>query len=195
MTAMPLSGKEEVGGSRGDRRWPEVLLASGPLIPSDISLSLSSGAHSCWLRAGLCWAPLPASPRLRSLLSRLPLPEGRDIPTWLEGAELLLAIAMIPACALIPVPLLAFARRLRRGPVRVSRSWVAAWVVVTSSGAAVEGLFVWRLVRFIAAPFANLPAPSWHALYFGMGYLLTGTAMMLTLAGVSRSARRTARDS
>ncbi len=192
---MPLSGKEEVGGSRGDRRWPEVLLASGSIDTERYQFEPVVG-RPLLLVAG--WALLGSAACLTTFaISTIPapLPEGRDIPTWLEGAELLLAIAMIPACALIPVPLLAFARRLRRGPVRVSRSWVAAWVVVTSSGAAVEGLFVWRLVRFIAAPFANLPAPSWHALYFGMGYLLTGTAMMLTLAGVSRSARRTARDS
>jgi hypothetical protein len=117
-----------------------------------------------------------------------PMPDGRYIATWLAGVEAVLAITMIPACALIPVPLLAFVRHLLRGAIRASRVWVAAWAMTAASGVAVEGLFVWRLARFLAAPFANLPAPSWHALYFGIGYLLTGTAMMLTLAGVSRSA-------
>jgi hypothetical protein len=119
-----------------------------------------------------------------------PMPNGRDIPLWLECCEALLAIMMIPACALIPVPLLVYVQRLLRRRVRVSRSWVKAWTIAASAGVTIEGLFLWRLVRSLTTPFANLPAPSWHALLFGVGYLVVGLAMTLVLAGAGRSAAR-----
>jgi hypothetical protein len=121
-----------------------------------------------------------------------PTPDGRDIPLWLECCEALLAITMIPACALIPVPLLIYVRRLLRRRIRVSHGWVAAWNIAGSAGVTIEGIFMWRLVRNLTTPFANLPVPSWHALFFGIGYIVVGTAMTLVLAGAGRSAKKSA---
>jgi hypothetical protein len=45
------------------------------------------------------------------------------------------------------------------------------------------------LVRNLSTPLANLPDPSWHALYFGIGYFVVGMAMTLTLAGALRDIR------
>jgi hypothetical protein len=51
---------------------------------------------------------------------------------------------------------------------------------------------MWRLVRNLTTPYANLPVPSWHALFFGIGYLVVSVAMLLVLAGAGRSARNSA---
>ena len=151
-----------------------------PALRRRLALTLSwalLGSVACLTTFAISTIPIPA-----------PWPDGRDIPFWLECSEALLAIAMIPACALIPVPLLISGRRLLRGRIRASRNWTFAWTITASAGVAIEGLFVWRLVRNLSTPFANLPAPSWHALYFGVGYFVVGIAMTLALAGAGWSA-------
>jgi hypothetical protein len=115
------------------------------------------------------------------------MPDGREIPSWLGGCEALLAITMIPACALIPVPLLIHVRRLFRcSRIGGSGGWVAAWTISASAAISVEALFLWRLTRNLTTPYANLPTPSWHALLFGLGYLAAGTAMTFVVAGAGR---------
>jgi len=114
-----------------------------------------------------------------------PTPTGRDIPLWLQLTGTLLSITMIPACAVIPVPLLVLVRRLPRA----STNWAAALVIAGTAGLAIESLFIWRLVRFLATPYSNMATPSWHALCFGIGYLVAGVAMTLILAGAGWSAR------
>lgn len=99
---------------------------------------------------------------------------------------------MIPACALIPLPLLISVRRLLRRRIRASRNWVAAWTIAASAGVAIEGTFMWRLAENLTTPFANLPTPSWHALYFGVGYLAVGIGMALALAGAGWSVAKNA---
>ena len=134
----------------------------------------------------LAWALLASAACLTTFaISTIPapMPDGRNIPFWLECCEALLAVAMIPACALIPLPLLVSVRRLLRRRIRASHNWVAAWTIAASAGVAIEGLFMWRLVENLTTPFANLPTPSWHALYFGVGYLVVGIGMALALAG------------
>jgi hypothetical protein len=121
-----------------------------------------------------------------------PMPDGRNVPTWLWCAEVLLALTMIPGCALAPLPLLASTRRRLRTQIHASKNWVAAWTIAGSAGVAVEGLFIWRLVRNLMTPFANLPTPSLHALYFGIGFLTVGMIMIVVLAGASSSARHDA---
>ncbi len=44
---------------------------------------------------------------------------------------------------------------------------------------------MWRLVGNLTTPLANLPTPSWHALYFGVGYLAVGIGMALGLVGAA----------
>jgi hypothetical protein len=139
----------------------------------------------------LAWALLASAACLTTFaISTIPAPtpDGRDIPFWLESCEALLALAMIPACALLPLPLLVSVRRLLRRRIRASRNWVATWTVAASAGVAIEALFLWRLVENLITPFANLPTPSWHALYFGVGFLVVGIGMALALAGAGRSA-------
>jgi hypothetical protein len=141
----------------------------------------------------LAWALLASAACLTTFaISSIPapMPDGRNIPFWLECCEGLLAVAMIPACALIPLPLLVSVIRLLRRRIRASRNCVAAWTVAASAGAAIEGLFMWRLVRNLTTPFANLPTPSWHALDFGVSFLAAGIGMALALAGAARSARK-----
>lgn len=143
----------------------------------------------------LLWALLASAACLTTFtISTIPAPtpDGRDIPFWLDCCEALLAVAMIPACALIPLPLLVSVRRLLRKRIRTSRNWIAAWTIAASAGVAIEGLFMWRLVRNLTTPFANLPIPSWHALYFGVGYLAVGIGMALALTGAGWSARKNA---
>jgi hypothetical protein len=52
----------------------------------------------------------------------------------------------------------------------------------------------WALLASAACltTFANLSTPSWHALYFGVGYLAVGIGMALALAGAGWSARNSA---
>jgi hypothetical protein len=116
-----------------------------------------------------------------------PMPDGRNIPFWLEAVEALLAVTMIPACVLIPAPLLATVRRLLRSRLHVDPKWVTAWTTAGSFGVVIEGLFVWRLVRNLSTPFANLPVPSWHAFYFGIGFLVVGAGMTVALFYAWRS--------
>jgi hypothetical protein len=122
-----------------------------------------------------------------------PVPDGRDIPFWLLACEALLAIIMVPACVLIPLPLLATVRRqLRR--MQVPANWVTAWTITASAAVAVEGLFAWRLTGMLTTPYYNLPGPSWHALYFGIAFLAAGLAMIAVLrAAASRTDWRPAR--
>jgi hypothetical protein len=135
------------------------------------------GAAACLTTFAISTIPIPA-----------PWPDGRDIPFWLECCEAVLAIAMIPACAMAPVPLLISVRRLLRRQIRASRNWISAWTITASTAVAIEGLFVWRLARNLFTPYADVPDPSWHALYFGVGYLAVGIAMALALAGAGWSA-------
>lgn len=143
----------------------------------------------------LAWALLASAACLTTFaISTLPapMPDGRDIPFWLECCEALLAGVIIPACALIPLPLLLSVRRLLRSQIRVSGNWVAAWTIAASAGVGIEALFMWRLVKNLATPYANLPTPSWHALDFGVGYLAVGVGMALALAGAGWSAVKNA---
>jgi hypothetical protein len=139
----------------------------------------------------LAWTALASAACLTTFaISAIPapMPDGRDIPLWLECCEALLAITMIPACAVIPVPLLIHVRRLfRRARIGRSGRWAAAWTISASAAVAVEALFLWRLTRNLTTPYANLPAPSWHALLFGIGYLAAGTAMTFVVAGAGRA--------
>jgi hypothetical protein len=118
------------------------------------------------------------------------MPDGRNIPPWLDAATVALALFMLPACAMIPVPLLLGGRRqLRR--VTLSRGrWTTAWTVAASLAVGVEGVFLFRLIRFLMIPFANLAQPSWHALDFSVVFAATGGLMAVALLGAFRSARK-----
>ena len=143
----------------------------------------------------LAWALLASAACLTTFaISTIaaPMPDGRTIPVWLECGEALLGVTMIPVCALIPVPLLLHGRGVLGRRIRASPVWVTFWTIAASAAVAIECLFLWRLVRNLATPFANLPNPSWHAVYFGIGYLVVGLAMMVILAGAGRSARKSA---
>jgi hypothetical protein len=63
-----------------------------------------------------------------------PMPAGRNVPTWLWCTEGLLAVTMIPACALTPLPLLTSVRRHLRTHIRAPGEWVAAWTIAASAG-------------------------------------------------------------
>jgi hypothetical protein len=119
-----------------------------------------------------------------------PFPDGRQIPFWLDIATLLLACCMLPACTLIPVPLLVAGRRCVRLTARAGSRWAAAWTGAASAGIAVETLFLVRfigLIRAFGSGFPNLPEPSWNALDFSIAFMIAGGAMMVVLFGATRS--------
>lgn len=122
-----------------------------------------------------------------------PLPDGRSISFVLEAAEALLAVAMVPLCMLIPVPLLIAGRKYLRRSAHARQRWVTAWTAAASACIGIEVLFLSRLaflVGAMATGFPNLPQPSWHALAFAIGFLIVGAAMTYILI----SPRRTATD-
>ena len=123
------------------------------------------------------------------------VPDGRVIPAWPWLAALLLGVAMLPTCALIPVPLLAAGLAHLRRVADAGQRWAAAWTAAASMAVAVEVLFVVRLVRNLSVSYANLAQPSWHALAFSIGFALAGAAMIAVLIGATRSTRNTGADS
>jgi len=148
---------------------------------------LCLGLTACWalLGAGAC-----ASTFVISTIPA-PLPDGRSIPALLFVTEELLALAMVPLCLLVPVPLLVVGRSYLRDSARAAPPWVRAWAVAVSAGIGVEALFVVRLAHFFGAAetsFADLGQPSWHALAFSIGFLAAGAAMCLVLASARRAA-------
>jgi hypothetical protein len=84
------------------------------------------------------------------VVSRIPapMPDGRNIPGLLYVAALVLALFMLPTCAMIPIPLLLSGRRqLARTGIKQSR-WRTVWTVAGSLPIAVEAVFLFRLTRF-----------------------------------------------
>lgn len=122
-----------------------------------------------------------------------PLPDGRSIPFVLAAAEALLAVAMVPLCMLIPVPLLIAGRNYLRRSAHAAQRWVTAWTAAAAACIGIEVLFLSRLASLfgaMATGFPNLPHPSWHALAFAAGFLIAGAAMTYILI----KPRRTATD-
>jgi hypothetical protein len=145
-----------------------------------------------WLLFTAGWAVLGCAACLTTFaISTIPAltPLGSNIPQWLEDAEGLLVVTMVPVCVLIPVPLLISGRRLLGRRISAGKPWVTAWTVAASAGVFIESLFVWRLILIVVTA-SNLPTPSWHALAFAIAYLVVGTAMALVLVGAGRSTCR-----
>lgn len=120
-----------------------------------------------------------------------PLPDGRQISLILGALEVLLAIVMVPLCALIPIPLLVAGRRYLSRSAHATRQRIAAWSLVASACVAVEALFLFRLVHLLCEAgtgLANLPHPSWHAFAFSIGFLAVGASMTYVLIGARKSA-------
>jgi hypothetical protein len=144
--------------------------------------TLCLGFTACWalLGAGACASTFAIS------TIPAPLPDGRPIPALLLVLDGLLALAMVPLCLLVPVPLLLVGRRYLRDSAQVAPKWRRAWTVAASAGIGVEALFAVRLARSFRAAqagFAGLGQPSWHALAFSIGFLVAGAAMSLVLIG------------
>lgn len=140
----------------------------------------------------VCWAVLGAAACATTFaISALPapLPEGRSIPLPLYLVELLLAVVMLPTCAVIPIPLLVTQYRRMRTLTGTGNRWVTAWLMVGSVAVGVEALFLYRFLRFLTLlpRFVNLASPSWHAFGFAVGFLVAGVAMVVVLIGARRS--------
>ena len=131
------------------------------------------GAAACAVTFGVSTIPAPA-------------PDGRAIPLWLELVEAVLAVCMLPACTLIPVPLLAAGRTHLHRVAGAGQRSAAAWTAVASIGIALEALFWVRLVHLFRTSYSNLPQPSWHALDFSIGFAIVGAAMIGVLIGATR---------
>lgn len=119
-----------------------------------------------------------------------PVPDGRSIPLVVWAAQGLLALAMVPGCAVLPAPLLIAGRNYLRHSAHARQRWVTAWTVAGALSVAVESLFLWRLLDLLfgfSHSYWNLPEPSWHAFAFFVAFLIAGAAMACVLICARRS--------
>lgn len=165
--------------TRPGQGTPHETLAMGPCPFLAAGWALLGGAASA---AAFAISTIPAPP-----------PWGRaySIPLWLEVTQALLAIIMVPVCAVIPVPLLITGRRRLRGAVKASLSWNSAWTAAASAAVLVEAMFLYRLARLLLmlGSFPNLPTPSWHALAFAIAYITAGLMMVFVLMAAGESGK------
>jgi uncharacterized membrane protein YhaH (DUF805 family) len=121
-----------------------------------------------------------------------------DVPRGLGPLMLLLAMAMIPMCTLLPPLALSVGRRHLRAVARASSGWIVLWTVTALLPIAIEAVFWLRLIRFerLSSPIGSgvsMASPSWHALEFSAAFLAVGLIMAVVLMGATRAARRRSR--
>jgi hypothetical protein len=141
-----------------------------------------------YLAAG--WSLLGASACVTTFyIAAIPsasLPGGKDISDLAFFSATALTAWLVPACTLIPVPLLIAGRAYLLQATAGKSHWAGLWTVLASAAVLLEAFFWLRLVRFLRRPAAGLTF-SWPAVDFTVGFLVLGAVMVAALITASRS--------
>lgn len=141
----------------------------------------------------VCWAVLGTTAPVTVFATSLSPHWIRSIPFPLYLAVPVLVIAALPTCAAIPIPLLISGYRRVRKLTGAGSRWVITWLVVGSVCVGIEALFLCSLLLLFLAPtpdYFTLSTPSWSALGYALGYLVTGIVMAVVLISARRSRSR-----